>query len=199
MRALLVSSEMLAHWARAYGMPAQLRGHASSVDNLRGNAKIAASVFEAFVGALVESLGTDAARAWLTELLDTQLALTAEEDIPRLVAALDRKRTPSPVEVAPAEQRPAPATPEAKNRLGILNERASQLGKILVWTEEPQGPEHSKSWKLAVSGEAVGRCATEMADVFAVDGVVVGKALGDRKHSAKIAAAEEAWETLGWK
>ena len=90
MRTLLASNEMLAHWARAYGLPADLRAHAASVDSLRANPKVASALFEAYVGGIVEGLGMDAARKWMYELVDAQLALTPEADVPRLVAAIER-------------------------------------------------------------------------------------------------------------
>lgn len=164
MRSLLVSSEMLAHWARAYNMTAHLRGHESSVDALRTNPKIAANVFEAFVGGLLEGKGLDAARGWLRELMDAQLAVTPEEDVPRLVATLEKRRKSESPPVPPVQDTANLSASlgangggggGAKNRLSVLNERASQLNKLLVWAEEPQGPEHNRSWQLTVSGEYI--------------------------------------------
>ncbi|KAH7107200.1 ribonuclease III domain-containing protein [Auriculariales sp. MPI-PUGE-AT-0066] len=192
-RSRLLSKEMLAHWAVQYRMPAQLQAHEAYLPSLRTNINIQASLFEAFIGGLIDCSGFDAASAFVGQLVNAQLAVQAEGDLfalgsDKVKVTRDSEGSapggPNSVlnSVAAASSVQSPPG-EQKNRLSILNERASQLGKMLSWKESPQGPEHSKSWKMSVF----------------VDGVVKGEGFGDRKQIAKIAAADCAWDSLGWR
>ncbi|EJD52267.1 ribonuclease III [Auricularia subglabra TFB-10046 SS5] len=164
-----ICTDMLALWARAYGMPQYLKA-APGLGDLPARPKTAAALFEAYVGALVEHAGLPAAFAFVRELVGVQLALQ-----PELRGSVLVHTPPSTPPPADGEQKELKTNP-----LELLNIHAAQTGRRIEWREEPHGPEHSKSWKMTLI----------------IDGVVRGEGQAERKHKGKLVAAAQAWETI---
>jgi ribonuclease-3 len=77
MRQALVSNQPLAEWARQYGMDKQIR-QGKGQDIFRGQPKIVADCFEAYVGAIVLDAdtideGVQTAREWLAALFEPKI------------------------------------------------------------------------------------------------------------------------------
>lgn len=80
-RSQLVSNKTLAEFSTAYGFDQTLRCNIDEVSLRAGKQKIYADVFEAYLGALAMERGFDLkeVQQWLSKLMDTKLALAANE------------------------------------------------------------------------------------------------------------------------
>jgi len=173
-RAGLISSATLAEWSHAYGLPSRLRAHVSALELLKRNPKVAAGIFEAYVGGLLEYAGPEAVSSWVAELVDAQLTKNGVTDEPEPSSPGGDATEPGPSAFIVAS---------TSNALSMLNEKATQRGAKITWEEESFGPQHNRHWRVKLF----------------IDGRFISDASADQKKSAKHTAADKAWETLQWR